>query len=64
MSICEHMKSVPVHEPKTHTEGCEACLLEVTQNGFCLLGRVKKSPRFTNVSRGDFDATDRFGQCA
>jgi len=26
MSICTHMKNVPVPEPKAHTRGCEECL--------------------------------------
>ena len=26
MSLCEHMKSVPVPEPKAATGGCEECL--------------------------------------
>lgn len=26
MSICKHMKSVPVPEPEASTQGCEECL--------------------------------------
>ena len=26
MSICEHIKNVPVPEPKARTKGCEECL--------------------------------------
>jgi uncharacterized UBP type Zn finger protein len=26
MAICEHMKSIPVPEPKARTQGCEECL--------------------------------------